>query len=578
MKTYLTFLLSSVLILNVTHSISQINFEENAVKLGCSNTSYGVGTLGGGISFYDFDNDGWDDITISSEEDKPVRFFKNYQGTFSEIELELDDPLYETKTVQWVDFDNDGDNDLFVTSHTNGNILYRNIGNFNFENITQQSGLNTENNKTYGASWGDYNNDGFLDVFMAARFGVLGNTLHKNNGDGTFTNVSNDAGILEGDFISFCSAFFDFDNDGWQDIIVANDRNITENHLYHNNGDGSFTEIGASAGVNFAIDAMSTTIGDFNKDGWMDFYVTNNVEGNAFFRNNGDGTFTDVAEFNGTLMESFCWGAVFIDGDNDADIDLYVSAIAHNNPNLLPAAFFINDGNGNFSIPEDENFMIEDNAPSFANALGDINNDGYPDITVLNYNPDDIFVWQNTSSQANNWLKIKLQGEESNKQGVGSVIEIAVNGLKQYNYTLLGEGFLGQNSGFEFFGIGEATSIDYIKVTWLSGVVDIIENPEINTQNLLVEGSNTLSSLIPLADESITVLPNPVLESFNIRLKNNINQNAIFSLKDVNGRNLREGKITNHNKMVNIDDLSSGLYLLQIILNNKVYQKKIIKK
>ncbi len=118
-----------------------------------------------------------------------------------------------------------------------------------------------------------------------------------------------------------------------------------------------------------------------------------------------------------------------------------------------------------------------DTAQSFSNAIGDINNDGYPDIAVLNYEPHNIFLWKNITNQNNNWLKVKLEGIDSNRQGIGSWIEISTNGNKQYNYTLCGEGFLGQNSAYEFFGLGSASSVDYIKVTWLSGQVDVIENP-----------------------------------------------------------------------------------------------------
>ena len=129
-----------------------------------------------------------------------------------------------------------------------------------------------------------------------------------------------------------------------------------------------------------------------------------------------------------------------------------------------------------------------DTAQSFSNAIGDINNDGYPDIAVLNYEPDNIFLWKNITNQNNNWLKVKLEGIDSNRQGIGSWIEISINGNKQYNYTLCGEGFLGQNSAYEFFGLGAANSIDYIKVSWLSGQVDVIQTPPINSHITIIEG------------------------------------------------------------------------------------------
>ena len=137
--------------------------------------------------------------------------------------------------------------------------------------------------------------------------------LFRNNGDKTFTDVSIQAGILQDAYFSFCAAFFDYDKDGWQDIYVANDR-APLNQMYHNNGDGTFDEVGIATGTGVSVDAMSTTIDDANNDGHLDIYVTNTGAGNVFFENNGDGTFTDIAASNGTLMESVAWGAVFLDG------------------------------------------------------------------------------------------------------------------------------------------------------------------------------------------------------------------------------------------------------------------------
>jgi hypothetical protein len=288
-------------------SYCQIQFSEESQNLGLENTSYGDGLLGGGISFFDFDNDGWDDLTISSESGQPVRFFKNNAGTFSEIYLIFIDDLFETKTVQWVDFDNDGDFDLFVTSNIDHNNLYENNGNFEFNIITETAGLTTLDHRTFGASWGDYNNDGWLDLFILSRNfddQTYHNMLYKNNGDATFTNVTESSGFSIVNYASFCAVFMDYNNDGWQDIYISNDKYNFSNLLYKNNGDGSFTEIGAATGTNIAIESMTTTIGDYNKYGWLDIYISNTQEGNVFFKNNGNGSFTDIASENVTLMES----------------------------------------------------------------------------------------------------------------------------------------------------------------------------------------------------------------------------------------------------------------------------------
>lgn len=562
-----------VLLFFCSNIFGQIQFSEEAVLLGCGNSSYGMGDLGGGISFFDFNNDGWDDITVSSEAGDPVRFFKNNGGSFSEITFNLFDELFETKTVQWVDFDNDEDYDLFVTSNSDSNRLYENNGAMVFENITISAGLNVLENNTYGGSWGDYNNDGWLDLFICSRdpgSQTASNFLFKNNGDGTFLDVNSTAGIDTTNHFSFCSAFFDYNNDGWQDIYIANDKYNSANLLYKNNGNGTFIEVGEETGTNISIDAMSTAIGDYNKDGWLDIYVTNTIDGNVFFKNNGNGTFTNIASENGTIFESVAWGSVFLDADNDADLDLYVSGELDGATSFLPSAFYENDGTGNYEIPFSAGFE-NDIARSFSNAIGDINNDGYPDMTVLNYEPDNIFLWYNESPQNNNWIKIKLKGVESNKQGIGSWIEISVNGNKQYNYTLCGEGYLGQNSAYEFFGIGDANTVDYIKVTWLSGIVDIYENPTINEHLTLIEGG-ILSVDNPNPIENIVIYPNPG-KIFTI---NNLKNRILLNITDITGKIIVKKEISEFDNKVDMSLFSKGIYMFNFINDHTIYTKKVI--
>ncbi len=554
---------------------SQIQYSEEAQNLGLENTSYGTGLLGGGISFYDFDNDGWDDITVSSEEGSPVKFLKNNNGTFSEISLNISDELFETKTVQWVDFDNDGDNDLFVTRNTDSNRLYDNDGNMSFTDITDIAGLQIVDHFTFGASWGDYNNDGWLDLFINSRDegNLAHNVLYKNNSNGTFTDVTADTGIILEAYMSFCAAFLDYNNDGWQDIYIANDKYDFQNLLYKNNGDGTFVEVSLEAGINVSIDAMSTTIDDYNTDGWLDIYTTNSFDGNVFFINNGDGTFTDIASSNGTLFESVAWGAVFLDAENDSDLDLYVSGMLDGSGGTLPSAFYENDGLGNYSIPLNAGF-IQDTAISFSNAIGDIDNNGYPDITVLNYAPNDIFLWKNITATTNNWLKVKLQGTESNRQGIGSKIEISVNGEKQYNYTLLGEGYLGQNSAYEFFGIGNALSIDFIKVTWLSGIVDYIENPAINEHLTIIEGSFLSVNDNSLLINDVLIYPNPG-KVFTISIDDSL-LNSNLLVTDITGKLLLNNALNTENTVLDMIEFNPGVYLFTIKNGEFFVSKRVI--
>lgn len=553
----------------------QVQFDEVAQEIGLEESSFGNGSLGGGISFFDFDQDGWDDLTLSSEAGDGIRFYKNNNGTFIQIFPDGITNTFETKTVQWVDIDNDGDYDFFATSNTDTSELYENLGNLIFENITIQAGLEVQSNfAIFGASWGDMNNDGFLDVFMSSRVDGSMDTqslLFKNNGNKTFSNVTISAGLSPVNNTSFCAAFFDYNNDGFQDIYVANDREPI-NQLYENNADDTFVDMSVNSNTGVVMDAMSTAIDDYNNDGYLDIYVTNTFDGNAFFENNGNGTFTNKANENGTLMESAAWGSVFLDADNNGVKDLYVSGEFDSSSEHLPHAFYYNDGSGNFSIPENVGFDEED-ARNYGNAIGDLNNDGYPEIAVLNFEPSTSYLWLNQTNPENNWIKIKLEGTQSNRMGIGSWIEISVNGQKQYNYTLCGEGYLSQNSGFEFFGIGNAESIDYVKVKWLSGQEDLIEeNIPINTAVTIVEGSNTLGfqeEIIKL----IQIFPNPTQYNFTISGVNQIEKLSIFNLL---GQKVKD--YTNPNTdTFSIEGLHSGMYLVQVTDEFlKVHTAKIV--
>ncbi|MBT8273239.1 MAG: VCBS repeat-containing protein [Bacteroidia bacterium] len=555
-------------------TFSQLSFVEEASLHGID-ASCGPTVFGNGVSFVDYNNDGWDDITIATGIGMNVRFFKNNNGMFVEELLNIPGVYYRTKQINWVDFDNDGDKDLYVTSDTDGNRLYENDGDMNFLDITINAGLSTANEFTYGASWGDIDNDGYLDLYICNRDITFTNKnkLFLNNGDGTFTDISSDAevGIAA---LSLCAAFFDYNNDGYQDIYVSNDKDYTTNYLFKNNGDGTFDDVSQLSQSDLSIDAMSVTVGDYNNDGWFDIYITNLPEGNSFLKNNGNGTFTDIAASSGTLFNSIGWGAVFLDAENDTDLDLYVSGSADGSiPGFLSAAFYENMGNDSFTIPSGAGF-IGDNGESYSNAIGDINNDGLAEIVVGNGANEDLYLWNNKTTTSNNWLKVKLEGTESNADGIGSTIEISLNGNKQFRYTLNGEGYLSQNSNTEFFGLGDHSVIDYVKVTWLSGIEDVFYNIAANQTLSITEGSNTLSTEnfeVP----QLHISPNPFSDAININSSTPFDHYQIF---DVFGKLVRESSLATNNKIVNLSSLKSGIYFLKLVATHGLIVRKLIKK
>ena len=215
----------------------------------------------------------------------------------------------------------------------------------------------------------------------------------------------------------------------------------------------------------------------------------------------------------------------------------------------------------------------DDTRESYSNAIGDVDNDGYPEIIVLNNNYENSFLWKNLSPQNNNWLKVKLQGVISNRMGVGSLIEISSGGETQYNYTLCGEGYLAQNSGYEFFGLGDDTIVDYIKVTWLSGAVDYLENISVNQELTIIEGSSPLL----VVDNDINLLrvyPNPADEVLFVE-KNNSDQ-VTLSIFTSNGKKVLTRTFTDRIYEFILDEMASGVYIIKMISDKDISEMKLI--
>ena len=544
----------------------QILFEDDASIAGLTEHTGSIGN-GNGLSFVDYDGDGWDDITLPSGNGVPLRFYKNYNGFFVQELLLTNQITYQTRGVSWVDFDNDGDKDLFVISDTNGNRLFKQKETGLFSNITTSAGLPEDNLETYAVTWGDINNDGCLDLYLSNRVSAyaVSNYLFQNNCDGTFTNVTDSIGLANTPALTLCASFFDFNNDGWQDLYVSNDKEFP-NFLYKNNGNGTFTDVSAESGTGIIVDAMSVTIDDYNSDGYFDIYITNTpsnagtttTDGSVLYRNNGDETFTDVAISTGTQLNSWSWGANFLDAENDGDLDLYVSCSYISSDGFPSFAFYENESFETFSTPS--NIGFENNQyRSYGSAIGDSNNDGKTDIIVINNLNTLPNLWNNKSTSLNNYLSINLIGTQSNKDGVGSVIEISVEGNKQYRYVINGESYLSQNSFKENFGIGTNDIVDYVKVKWLSGIEDVFYNVMANQTLNIVEGIRlSIESLDK--EEVFKIFPNPVREQLNLSARFPIISFKIISLV---GEVLLEKKDINKRQFtLEIDNLSNGVYFI----------------
>ncbi|MFN0030825.1 MAG: FG-GAP-like repeat-containing protein [Flavobacteriales bacterium] len=473
---FIRFALTIILLYGYAHSVFG-QYVNTTAEHFISNVNMGT-IWGNGCSMYDFNHDGWDDLTIAQGSQEP-QFFVNNNGVFQSISLGQFNPgNKQVKNLQWVDWDNDGDSDLFISRYNGSLLLFRNNGDLQFTDITAQSGVELLDLAYQAAAWADYNHDGFLDFYIAKYYfgpGFLtdeyASVLYKGNGNGTFTNVTIEAGIFLNPRATFQPVWFDYDNDGWQDLYLVVDRYTWTNELFRNNGNGTFTNVTASSNSLLYVNAMTGTIGDYDNDQDFDIYVTNGFDGNHLMRNNGNGTFTDVWIVAGVQVYDFCWGANWIDYDNNTMLDLFVCATGVNyGPNQN--AFLVNNGDGTFHDGVIETGIAGDFGPSFCNAIGDVNNDGYYDYFNMNNQPYESDLWENTGGE-NHWLSIELEGTLSNRDAFGALIKMYAGGNTYVRYTHGGESYLNQNSGKEIFGLETLDYVDSLVITWPRGLQEV---------------------------------------------------------------------------------------------------------
>ena len=487
--------------------------------------------MAGGVALFDYDNDGLLDIFFTNgaaipslEKTGPAYwnrlFHNNGDGTFTDVteKAGLQGNGY-SMGVAVGDYDNDGFVDLYITG-VNSNQLFHNNGNGTFTDVTAKAGVGGNIPRlgkawSVAAGWFDYNNDGRLDLFVVnylnysiatAKLCVqqghpaycspvdfLGtpDILYRNNGDGTFTDVSEQAHISTYVGKGMGLAFADYDDDGFTDIFVSND--TFENYLFHNNGDGTFRNVALAAGVAYnayggAIAGMGADFRDIDNDGKPDILETAMFgEGFPLYKNAGDGQFRDVASsagFAAPTSRSTGWGAGIFDFDNDGNKDLFTAnsdildnamQLAHR-PFALPNRVFLNKGNLMFedvSSTAGESFQIP--AAHRGAAFGDLNNDGKVDavITALNGSPE---IWINRCSNGNHWIILKLIGTKSNHDGLGTKVKITTGSSTQYNAATTAMSYNSSSDKRVHFGLGSTTVVESIELKWPSGVKQVLKN------------------------------------------------------------------------------------------------------
>jgi hypothetical protein len=508
---------------------------------------------GAAVAVGDYDNDGYEDLFITdSEIGRPNHLFHNNGNlTFTDVAEQAgvaggNEATAIVSDAIWFDYDNDGLPDLLVARFGTP-ILYHNEGHGKFRDVTAGSGLNKFSN-TIAVIAFDYDNDGNLDLLFGNYFRPVnlldlkdphvlpnnldgatnggGVTLWHNTGHGTFEDATEKAGLRKVTGWTLDVGHGDFNNDGLQDIYLACD--FGTDHMFLNNGDGTFHEVTAKATGWDTKKGMNVDVADYNNDGLLDIYVTNIYddymkECAMLWQNMGDGTFADVSSDVGVCDTGWGWAAKFGDFDNDGWLDLFVvnglrSAGPENYlPVLLPMLtnpgidfsdvnnwpdignrswsgfqrkrFFHNRGDATF---QEIGAAAGVNNDKDGRGIGviDIDNDGRLDIVQTNANQAPI-VYRNVSENIGNWVELKLIGTKSNRDGVGARVQLQAGGLTQIRELDGGNGYAGQSMHRIHFGIGTANKVDALRIRWPSGLVEQFNVP-INAVTSLLEGSGSL--------------------------------------------------------------------------------------
>jgi hypothetical protein len=509
--------------------INFIHSEGDTIELVSQTTSPGA-------AFADYDNDGYLDIYITNGSGLPnALYHNNGDGTFSEVAKKagVDHRGFAMGCV-FGDCDNDGDLDLYVLNYNEPNVFFRNNGDGTFTDVTRQTRTGGDGRWGVSAAFADYDNDGDLDLYvvnyikfsrdLAPKDFVLVersednvllapepydpqvDVLYRNNGDGTFTDVTDQAGVADKEGKGLAAIFGDYDNDGDADLFVAND--ISRNKLYRNNGDGTFTDVSFLEGVDDPRSGMGIDWGDYDNDGDLDLYVGYfKYQANALYRNNlpkGPSKGEMLANFDDVSLAAglaepcrmyVTWGAGFLDYDNDGYLDIFAvnghiksddidKTVCIGQPDFL----FRNNGDGTFEdVSKSTGAWSSYRYVGRGTAFGDYDRDGDIDIFIANNNGPAVLL-RNDGGNKNNWLHIKLIGTKSNRDGVGARVTVKSGELTQIREIIAGNSVMSESALEAYFGLGKNPKAEIVTIRWPSDIVQTMKDVAANQVITVVEG------------------------------------------------------------------------------------------
>ncbi len=496
MQRLLALTIASIALIVTSQSEAQAPFTEEAASRGISFFLY-TGTLGAGrgMALNDFDNDGDLDFVMTGHVAGDITVYENTGlGTFIERPGLGLPPGATLNGLSTADYDADGDLDLYISNYTGANILARNDGNLAFSNVTTQAQVGDTGHST-GTTWGDYDGDGWLDLYVA-NYDVLlveTNHLYRNNGDGTFEDVTATLGLFDSS-PTLQPVFFDYDRDGDVDLYVGNDKGASldfQSKLWRNDG-GVFSDVSNSSGAGVIADSMGVGHGDPNRDGYLDLCITNTPPGgdNLLLINQQDGTFADASASYGIQYCLVGWAAEFFDFDNDSFEDLLVL----DGSSGIPTQLF----RGSVTTPWLEigsTVGLVTYQSSYCATPGDIDGDGDLDVFMSSTGwPLELQI--NNEGQNRNSIQVRLDSSTFNRRAVGAIVEIEAGGITQTRGMYACGSYKNSLPYALHFGLDAVTEVDSITVHWPGGAVS--------------EHGPFAANQTVVLDDSSAVIPEPV--------------------------------------------------------------------
>jgi len=572
----LAFLLLSFLSLQ-----SQIVFTEVTSTAGISFNSEKVESVAWG----DYDNDGDEDLFLAIDGlNKLMRNDGSDVFTDVTVAVGLTDSAFSTGCA-FADLDNDGDLDLFVVTSSGGgelDLLYENLGaasSYTFQSILGANSGITVTSSVRGMAFLDYNRDGLLDIYINTNSNDI---VYKNIGNLQFQEVSAAIGVSSANGTEVGAVPTDINNDGWIDIFTGN-RSSDLNKLFLNDGTGNFSDITVAAGIDEVGLGMGVLSFDYDNDLDMDLYwttwpgTTEPLQPNALYQNQGNNTFLDKATATGTLDETG-WGISCNAGDidNDRYEDFFIS---NGFSDTSSKSILYRNINGTSFEDITDAILGDLTYDARGVAFADYDNDGDLDICLTGSTNEDTRLWRNDTTNSNNWVTLKLEGgSTSNKSAIGARIEVTAGGITTVKEVSGGAGRGSFNSLPVEFGLESATTISNVKIVWPNGIIENFDTVIINQINAISEGSSTLSVEDDILNNSLNIFPNPFENSFTLDLSK-FSDKSTIKIYTILGEIIYEDTTKAVNNKMKIDLKSNYKGLLYVIIksDNATFVRKMIK-